>query len=322
MEALEITQEQNAALGWVGRGTVIQQNFLKAYEARCGTTYAHFPSMSHGANIRMQRTSGVEDMAIKIRRAGYLESSIIMIWEDRDWAARKKKKLLIEIWAALPGPKDTLARIPVTKDEVSERKFFCIDGMHRQGAMMKLSVEWRQGNPTADPESNPYVWGQIAWIFDEKKLKHLVTFLAQEANVMTESYVGTTYLDRLSAMRANYKCWVKDVVPNAVNKNGNALSEQQLETMKLNITQFSEWYHATMDNSVKAVTHRVIASVAMRLEPESMDHLIAKFMSIEVPYPFFNVDIECHIMVVTLYHFIVPNKCNNLDNMLESHCII
>ena len=253
---------------------LLRLNLQRAFGFRCGIIDVYFPNMSHGVAIRHVRVSGMKVLMIQISRSGFLESSVIMIYEDIDHARANGLIPLVKMWKEQGIAAD--ARIVITRQDLKIRKLKCIDGMHRKGASDRCAAIWTLENPNADPDDNPYHWARTGWLFDAEGLQHLKIVLAQEANRATSSFVASTYCDYMCGMTKNidyYMDYVFKFLPERT-KNG--------KKKKFSVTGFSEWYFETIDNSVTAATIRVLASVALRLKGKALDYVVGMFMDEDV----------------------------------------
>ena len=253
---------------------LLRLNLQRAFGFRCGIIDVYFPNLSHGVAIRHVRVSGMKVLMIQISRSGFLETSVIMIYEDEDHARANGLIPLLKMWKEQGIAAD--ARIVITRQDLKIREFKCIDGMHRKGASDRCAAIWTLKNPNADPDDNPYHWARTGWLFDAEGLQHLKIVLAQEANRATSSFVASTYCDYMCGMTKNidyYMDYVFKFLPERT-KNG--------KKKKFSVTGFSEWYFETIDNSVTAATIRVLASVALRLKGKALDYVVGMFMDEDV----------------------------------------
>lgn len=123
----------------------------------------YFPNLSHGSNIRVVRNTGTNTLIQNIEKSGYDDTSIVQLYEDREWAKEHGLELLVDIYKeeiSTGDDDDGLQRHTISREDLKKRKFKAIDGMHRKTAMDMLSKRYLERG--GDPEANPYEWGKVS----------------------------------------------------------------------------------------------------------------------------------------------------------------
>ena len=141
--------------------------------------------------------------------------------------------------------------------------------------------EGDEGDEGDKEKKNPYNFIPAAnvWLYDQRLLGNLLSFVAAQANKEAGTVVMTTWMDQMSTMRAYWDSYLADLV----KEHG---SEENVPARLKQFTTFSTWFNKEIDDSQLVQTLRVVASQATRVSRDAFDYKADKFQCSEVSYSF------------------------------------